>query len=155
MFYYQTSILLFNCFLFPHIFLHQRKYIIIFSLPLRTGQAYLLWRYLAWLYPLFRQAASWSSGFALRSIMHLIPVFSFTTHRASIPPSAASLLDSLHSFSTQSLTECAPFLRTYRIPPLRSGSALTQALLCNPCPSASTFPFSSHLLFLKIFFSMR
>ena len=45
MFYYKTSILLFNCFLFPHIFLHQGKYIIIFSLPLRTGQAYLLRRH--------------------------------------------------------------------------------------------------------------
>ncbi len=79
-------------------------------------------------------------GSALRVIMHLISVFSPTTHRASIPPSAASLLRCLHTFSTQSLTECAPFLRAYRIPPLCSGSALTQALLCNPCPLLSLSP---------------
>ena len=39
--------------------------------------------------------------------------------------------------------------------PLRSGSALTQGLLCNPCPPASTFPCPANLLFLKIFFSVR
>ena len=66
------------------------------------------------------------------SIMHLISVFSPSTHRASIH--SVSLLGCLNAFSTQSLTECAPFLRTYRIPPLRSWSALTQALLYNPCP---------------------
>ena len=75
-----------------------------------------------------------SSTFTLRSIMHLIFRFFFLHNKTSIPPSAVSLLGSLHSFPTQSLTECALFLRTYRIPPPCSGSALTQALLCNPCP---------------------
>ena len=108
---------------------------------------------LAWQSPLFRQAASCRSGSALRSIMHLISVFSPSTHRARIPPSAVSLLDSLHFFPTQSLTECAPFLRTYRIPPLRSGSALTQALLCNPCPLPPRSPALLIYFFSKFSFS--
>ncbi len=70
---------------------------------------------------------------ALRSIMHLISVFSPSTYRASIPPYVGILACGLHSFPTRSLTECAPSLRAYRIPTLRSGSALTQALPCSPC----------------------
>lgn len=72
----------------------------------------------------------------LRSPLHraAIHVFSTATHRASISPPSISPLRCLHAFPTQSLTECAPFLRTYRISPLHSGSALTQALLRNPCP---------------------
>ncbi len=70
---------------------------------------------------------------ALRSIMHLISVSSPSTYRASIPPSAVSLPRGHHAFPTRSLTECAPSLRAYRIPTLRSGSALTQALPCSPC----------------------
>ena len=78
----------------------------------------------------------------------------------SLPPhtgqayllTSASLLHSHHAFSTQSLTECAPFLRTYRIPPLRSGSALTQALLCNPCPLPPRSPALPIYFFSKFSF---
>ena len=74
MFYYKTSILLFNCFLFPYIFLHQGKYIIIFSLPLRTGQAHLRYPCLA--------ASTFSAGcimsLRLSSPLHHAPVFQFS-----------------------------------------------------------------------------
>ncbi len=77
----------------------------------------------------------------LRSPLHRTATYVFpaTTHRAGISPPLLSLLRFHHSFTTQSLTECAPFLRTYRIPPLRSGNALTQALPCNPCPPPPRF----------------
>ena len=79
-------------------------------------------------------------------------VFPAATHRTGISPTSISLLCSRHAFSTQSLTECAPFLRTYHIPPLRSGSALTQAQLCCPCPLPLLPPSLSLCIFSKFSF---
>ena len=108
MFYYKTSILLFNCFLFPHIFLHQGKYIIIFSLPLRTGQAYLLRRH-----PCFTPTTL-SPHSRLRNVLRS------SAHTVSLP--------------------------------LRSGSALTQALLRNPCPLPPCSPALPIYFFSKFSF---
>lgn len=90
----------------------------------------------------------------LRSPLHRTATYVFptTTHRAGISPPSLSLLRFHHSFPTQSLTECAPFLRTYRIPPLRSGSALTQALPCNPCTLPPHFPALPIYFFSKFSF---
>ena len=175
MFYYKTSILLFNCFLFPHIFLHQGKYIIIFSLPLRTGQAHLRYPCLA--------ASTFSAGcimsLRLRSPLHHAPVFCFLplhTRQAYLryPCLATSTFSAgcIMSLRLRSPLQHAPvfpfslplhkgqayLLRRYpclatstlsphsRLRnvlrssahtvslPLRSGNALTQALLRNPCP---------------------
>ena len=100
---------------------------------------------------IFHQAALCRSGSALRVIMHLFSAFSPTTHRASILPSSASLLGNLHFFSTQSLTECAPFLRTYRIPSASLWERSYASVAPQPLPAASTFPFPSNFTFSQNF----
>lgn len=92
---------------------------------------------------------------AFRAIMQLFTFSLPLRTRQAYLLTSVSLLLSRHAFPTQSLTECTPFLRTYRIPPLHSGSTLTQALLCSPCPTAATSPFPANLHFLKFFFSVR
>ena len=135
MFYYKLFTPLCNCFLFPcsH-FKHLKIYHLIFSI----GITPLTFYYFTGIPQCFLLAAPCRSGSALRSIVQL-STFSLPPHRAGISPPSISLLLSHHAFPTQSLTECAPFLRTYRIPPLRSGNALTQALPCNPCPPPPRF----------------
>ena len=149
MFYYKLFTPLCNCFLFPcsH-FKHLKIYHLIFSI----GITPLTFYYFTGIPQCFLLAAPCRSGSALRSIVQL-STFSLPPHRAGISPPSISLLLSHHAFPTQSLTECAPFLRTYRIPPLRSGSALTQALLCNPCPLPPRSPALLIYFFSKFSFS--
>ena len=154
MFYYKTSILLFNCFLFPHIFLHQGKYIIIFSLPLRTGQAHLRYPCLA--------ASTFSAGcimsLRLRSPLHHAPDFPFSL---PLHTGQAYLLRRHPCFTPTTLSPHSRLRNVLRSSAhtasltLCSGSALTQALLCNPCPLPPRSPCHANLLFLKIFFFVQ
>ncbi len=152
MFYYKLFAPLCNCFLFPcsH-FKHLKIYHLIFSI----GITPLTFYYFTGIPQCFLLAAPCRFGSALRSIVQL-STFSLPPRRAGISPPSISLLRSHHAFPTQSLTECAPFLRTYRIPPLRSGSALTQAQLRCPYPAATTSPlpfqstFSQNFLFHEV-----
>ena len=153
MFYYKTSILLFNCFLFPHIFLHQGKYIIIFSLPLRTGQAYLRYPCLA--------ASTFSAGcimpLRLRSPRHHAPVFRFFSHYAQgkhtsfvgilawLPPHFPHTV----AYGMCSVPPHIPY--PFRCAP----GALLRKRCFATLAAASMFPCPSNLLFLKIFFSVR
>lgn len=88
----------------------------------------------------YRLAASCRSGSALRDIMHLISVFSSTTHRASIPPYVGILAwRPPHYLYTVAYGMCSvPPHIPYPSASLRECSYASVAL--QPLPAASTFP---------------
>ena len=150
MFYYKLFTPLCNCFLFPcsH-FKHLKIYHLIFSI----GITPLTFYYFTGIPQCFLLAAPCRSGSALRSIMHLIFRF-LSLHTqgkhtfgilASLPPRF------LHTVA-YGMCSVPPHI-PYPSASLRERSYASVAL--QPLPATSTFPFSSHLLFLKIFFSMR
>ena len=89
----------------------------------------------------------------LRTPLHRATIHVFSAATQSRHISSVNIPASLTPrFPTQTLMACAPYLRTYRIPPLRSGNALMQALLCNPCPLSPRFPSLPIYFFSKFSF---
>ena len=145
MFYYKTSVLLCNCFLFPYFYLLQRKtYHQSFSSPIQTLK--LIPRHIS---------AGYIMPLRLRSPRHHAPDSIFLPHYA---PGKHT---SLHRYPCFAPTTLSPHSRLRNVLrsfahtvslPLRSGSALTQALPCSPCPPPPHSPSLPIYFFSKFSF---
>lgn len=147
-FYYKTSILLCNCFLFPYFYLLQSQiHHRLFTSPVQTIKSIS-----------HHISAGCIMTLRLRSPRHHAPDFRFLSHYTQgRHTSFGGILASLPPrFPTQPLTACAPFLRTYRIPSASLRERSYASVAPQPLPAASTFPlpfqstFSQNFLFRAV-----